>query len=304
MSFPISPVNGATTVVNGITYIYNATNNAWKRQTLIDLSLSGNVTAGYFLGNGALLSGIVAGSSYGNTQVTANLTTGFYGNILPAANVTYSLGSPTKRWKDLWVSGSTIYIGSETMSVDASGQWSFTSNGGTVQLSSTSASLAGNLTTNGWIIPTANTTQNIGTTTSWWGTFYGISTQAKYADLAEKYQPDAEYEPGTVLIFGGAKEVTTTSLSHDTRVAGVVSTNPGYLMNAASEGLPVAFTGRVPCLVRGPVDKGTVLVTSNLAGAAEAINSSMFRPGCILGKSLEQIVDHSVKVIEVVVGRF
>ncbi len=45
MSFPTSPVNGATTVVNGITYIYNATNNAWKRQTLTDIATAGNITA-------------------------------------------------------------------------------------------------------------------------------------------------------------------------------------------------------------------------------------------------------------------
>jgi hypothetical protein len=234
MAFPSSPTNGQTTTINGITYVYNSTKNTWKRQTLIDLSLSGNVTAGYFLGNGALLSGIVAGSSYGNTEVTANLTTGFYGNIVPAANLTYNLGSNT----------------------------------------------------------------------AWWSTFYGVSTQAKYADLAENYKADQEYESGTVLIFGGDKEVTTTTTSHDTRVAGVVSTNPGYLMNAGSEGIPVAFTGRVPCFVQGPVGKGTILVTSDIAGTAEALNSSRFQPGCVLGKSLEEIKDNSVKLIEVVVGRF
>jgi hypothetical protein len=45
MSFPSSPINGQTTQLNGITYIYNATNNAWKRQTLTDITVSGTVTA-------------------------------------------------------------------------------------------------------------------------------------------------------------------------------------------------------------------------------------------------------------------
>ena len=45
MSFPISPINGATTTVNGITYIYNATNNAWKRQTLTNIATAGNINA-------------------------------------------------------------------------------------------------------------------------------------------------------------------------------------------------------------------------------------------------------------------
>ena len=40
--------------------------------------------------------------------------------------------------------------------------------------------------------------------------FVGTATQAQYADLAEKYIPDADYEPGTVLIIGGNEEVTVT----------------------------------------------------------------------------------------------
>ncbi len=46
MSFPSSPTNGQTTTLNGITYIYNATNNAWKRQALTSLNLSGNINVG------------------------------------------------------------------------------------------------------------------------------------------------------------------------------------------------------------------------------------------------------------------
>jgi len=163
---------------------------------------------------------------------------------------------------------------------------------------------SGNVTVFGNIVPNANLTYNLGSPTAWFNTFYGVSTQAKYADLAENYVADLAYAPGTVVIFGGDKEITTTSISHDTRVAGVISTNPGYLMNAGTAGLPVAFTGRVPCQVRGPVTKGTVLVTSDIPGVAEALNSSMFKPGCILGKSLENVLDNSIQTIEIVVGRF
>ena len=166
------------------------------------------------------------------------------------------------------------------------------------------AGFAGNIFTSGWVIPSANTTQNLGTTTNWWGTLYGVSTQARYADLAENYQADAVYTPGTVLVFGGTHEVTTTDLSHDTRVAGVVSTEPAYLMNAMQGNVALALTGRVPCRVKGPVAKGTVLVTSDVPGVAEAINNSMYRPGCVLGKSLGQIDNTSIQTIEVVVGRF
>ena len=156
----------------------------------------------------------------------------------------------------------------------------------------------------GNILPSSNLTANLGSPTAWYNTFYGVSTQAQYADLAENYVGDTEYAPGTVVVFGGAEEVTVTNMTHDTRVAGVVSTNPAYLMNAASGNVAVAMTGRVPCCVQGPVEKGTVLVSSHIPGVAEALNSSMYRPGCVIGKALEKIDSTDIKTIEVVVGRF
>lgn len=57
MSFPSSPINGQTTEVNGITYVYNSTNNAWKRVPLTSLSVSGSVTAGSISTNNLVWSG-------------------------------------------------------------------------------------------------------------------------------------------------------------------------------------------------------------------------------------------------------
>ena len=59
-------------------------------------------------------------------------------------------------------------------------------------------------------------------------------------DLAEIYEADAEYEPGTVVVFGGDAEVKECSETGDCRVAGVVSTDP-YLMNAEAKGVAVAL---------------------------------------------------------------
>ena len=134
--------------------------------------------------------------------------------------------------------------------------------------------------------------------------FIGIASSAKYADLAEVYVPDRHYEPGTVVVFGGDQEITTTNITHDTRVAGIVSTAPAYLMNSECIGLPVALTGRVPCLVKGPVTKGQLLVTSAQTGIAKAIDNSQFVPGCVIGKSLENITTDEIATIEVAVGRF
>ena len=47
-----------------------------------------------------------------------------------------------------------------------------------------------------------------------------------------KYRADKDYEPGTVLVFGGEAEVTESATFCDTRLAGVVSTEPAHLMNS------------------------------------------------------------------------
>ena len=107
-----------------------------------------------------------------------------------------------------------------------------------------------------------------------------------------------------MVVFGGTEEVTLTTTTHDTRVAGVVTTKPAYLMNAFGGNVSVALTGRVPCYVQGPVSKGTLLVTSETPGVATALNEELYKPGCVLGKSLEEITDATVKTIEVAVGRF
>lgn len=120
-------------------------------------------------------------------------------------------------------------------------------------------------------------------------TFFGIATAARYADLAERYEADQPYEPGTVVVIGGEKEVTVTSIQADTAVAGIVSTNPALMMNSAAgadDTHPfIALKGRVPCKVFGPVTKGELLVTSNKPGYAQA-----FRYGdssnAVIGKAL------------------
>jgi len=144
---------------------------------------------------------------------------------------------------------------------------------------------------------------NIGSVGQGFNIVYAQSTSAQYADLAERYISDSDYDPGTVVIFGGTKEITISTVSHDTRIAGVISTNPAYLMNDHGPGLPVALQGRVPCRVRGPVAKGDLLVSSATSGVAERVNYKKYKPGCVIGKSLEEITTNEVLTIEVVIGR-
>ena len=153
------------------------------------------------------------------------------------------------------------------------------------------------------ISPAGNAAVTLGSLTNQWSTIYGRATTAQYADLAEIYTSDKKYVPGTVVIFGGNKEVTISTQTHDTRIAGVISTNPAYLMNSTETGVQVALTGRVPCRVQGPVSKGDRLVASDLPGVATLLDKTLYEPGCIIGKALEAITEARIQTIEVVVGR-
>lgn len=167
-------------------------------------------------------------------------------------------------------------------------------------------SAAGNITvnnifTNGNISPTTNAIANIGSSSFQYNTVFAKATAAQYADLAENYEADATYKPGTVLCFDGAKEVTVCNHEDCTRVAGVVSTNPSYLMNSGQTGAHVAslaLQGRVPTSVTGTVRKGDLMVS---AGNGQAKTNNNARAGTIIGKALANSEGNAV--IEVVVGR-
>lgn len=149
----------------------------------------------------------------------------------------------------------------------------------------------------------SNGVGNIGSSSTYFNTVFAKATSAQYADLAERYTADDQYLPGTVLIFGGPMEVTQSTQSHDPAIAGVVSTDPAYVMNGGlANGVTVALTGRVPCRVRGTIRKGDRMVSSDVPGVAERLDTSKYQPGCIIGKALEDF-DGDAGIIEVVVGR-
>jgi hypothetical protein len=131
----------------------------------------------------------------------------------------------------------------------------------------------------------------------------GATFQATYADLAERYHADQPYYPGTVLVIGGHNEVTTTVDRANTAVAGIVSTNPAYTLNAqAGDDTThpyIALKGRVPCRVIGPILKGDLLVTSAVPGYAERARTGD-HPSAVLGRALEEFGDAD-GVIEVMV---
>ena len=132
--------------------------------------------------------------------------------------------------------------------------------------------------------------------------FNGVATSAKYADMAEIYSADADYEAGTVVKIGGEAEITQTTEHADADVFGVISTNPAYLMNSEAEGLPVALAGRVPVKVVGKVAKGERLVASDEPGMAWALGSDDYDTRAIIGRSLEDKDDGGIGLVEAVIG--
>ena len=135
------------------------------------------------------------------------------------------------------------------------------------------------------------------------GTYFnGIATSAQYADMAEIYSSDVEYEPGTVVKIGGEKEITQTLEHADVESFGVISSNPAYLMNSEANGQPVALAGRVPVKVVGKIAKGERLVSSDVPGVAWGVADEDVDIKAIIGRSLEDKEDGDEGVIEAVIG--
>lgn len=159
----------------------------------------------------------------------------------------------------------------------------------------------GTVTVGNIVNSNANGVGNIGSSTTNFNTVFAKATSAQYADLAENYTADANYTPGTVVVFGGEKEITVTQEVGDERVAGVISTDPAHLMNAACDGLPVALRGRVPVNVIGPVVKGDSLVTATTSGFAISVGRDRTYGQAVFAKALETNNSEGEKVITAVI---
>ena len=134
---------------------------------------------------------------------------------------------------------------------------------------------------------------------------HATATSAQYADLAERFEADQPYGPGTVVALGGAKEITQAQEDLAEDVFGVISKHPGHLMNALAgtdeTHPPVAMSGRTPVKVIGPVDKGDRLVAAGngLARKAQADEVNNFN---VIGRSLETKYSDEEGTVEAIVA--
>ena len=275
--------------------LVNITGNVISTTTAQGVIVNGNVSATNFVGNGALLTGIVASSSYGNAQVASYLPTytGSFGNLASGITSSGTIQTTGIVYGNSGIGG-TLLTAAQTNITSV----------GTLTSLGVSGAITVNSGNNATAIVNGGTAGagNIGASGAGFNTVFAKATTALYADLAEKYLADNNYEPGTVLEFGGLQEVTKSSTPNSNRVAGIVSTNPAYLMNDSLKGeyvVSLALTGRVPCKVYGPVSKGDMMVSAGNGFAKSEVDPKI---GTVIGKAIQNF-NELEGVIEVVVGR-
>ena len=308
----LSVYNGSTWTSIGPSNPANVALTAILSNTLID-----NVSSPHIVGNILVNNKLMAIASSDTTPFTPqapingfsiinpglNLTTNITtianasvgGNLAVSGNsIVPTLYSTTANIVNLSVTGTTQLNGITTFG----GNVSFTGNLTLPNNPTTFSNISGN------VVPSANLTYNLGSPTAYWNNVYGTSIHAQYADLAERFEADAEYEPGTVVEMGGPAEITAVSADLSEEVFGVISTNAAYLMNSSagtdSTHPPIAVQGRVPVKVTGVVHKGDRLVSAG-NGIARAGKKSEITTWNVIGRALEDKTTTGLGIIEAVV---
>jgi len=255
--------------------------------TLTSLAVTGNITSGNVAGTGGVFT-YVSGDGANLTALTGANVTGEVAfadtaNAVAGANVSGTVATAS--------------------TVTTAAQPNITSTGTLTSLAVTGLVNAGSVQT-----PTLTTGANTtaGSITGNWTLTTGSRLESTYADLAEYYKGEEAYEVGTVVCFGGSEEVHVSSEKCSRRVAGIVSTNPAYIMNQGCSGIPVAVAlqGRVPCKVTGKCEKGDIMVHDGQGGATAWYHvATIMHPGVVLGKAIQDKSESELSIIEIAVGR-
>ena len=282
----------------GTSVIVNA-DNLIPSGTSTTLGTTGNKFAKVYT------SEVNAGSSVSSANLVGKFILTSSSKLEPGTDGTIALGAANARFSTVFTKGLNaggtaeegIITGNWKLGVDSTldvSDGNFVSEGASV-----------NELTAGKVITrfiTAGTTATTGLIEGDWSLTSGSKLRAVYADIAEKYATDSQYEPGTVVMFGGTSEVTIANLPKTTKVAGIVTTNPAQILNTDLEdAVAIALVGRVPCKVVGQIFKGDMLVVSHLPGVLTSDFNP--KPGTLVAKALEFYNSEEVGVIEVMVTR-
>jgi len=304
---PQTSISGFTTIVPGFN-LSSSISGALFTGTVSTASTLQGITASQFLRSdqaassayavtvGSLLVGsdLTVATSSGDVNITngtsnRNLTlfVNKGGSSTPAISITGTNGRVTLG-NDLNVTGAANVTGTTTLGV---------------------TSVTGAITLAAQMLPSANVSIELGSTSLRWAnvwatTFRGTAITSQYADLAERFEADNVYLPGTVVELGGVNEITAAAQDLSDEVFGVISTRAGFMMNegAGSDAThpAVALQGRVPVRVIGTVKKGDRLVSAG-AGLARAANKTEITAFNVIGRALEDKITADEGVVEAIV---
>jgi hypothetical protein len=250
----------------------------------------------------ALTSGIVTAGTYGTSNAVPAVTVDTYGRVTGVSNTSISItasqvsnftSAANTAIDNRIVGGSGLTYSSGTLAVGA---------GSYINVGADDVSVNASTTATANTIAARDASGNITA-----NVFVGTATSAQYADLAENYLADADYLPGTVLIFGGEAEVTAATTPTSTRIAGVVTTQPAHVMNSHLVGPHVAciaLRGRVPVKVMGVVRKGDVLVSAgegHIGYAVAALYPRDVPAAAMVGKAIGDKLDAGPGVVEALI---
>lgn len=279
---PTAPISGITTVRPGMNFSGTVESSMISSPNMIFGVSSNNIQVTSLSAN----QGFKINLRPGNVETTCFTVNGVNGRVTVASDPQENLGVATKQYVDAIAANLETVISQTVANVELP-----TDPGGNTVFESS-------------IVPSANLLYNLGSTTTWWNNIYGTAIHAKYADLAERFEADEEYEAGTVVELGGPAEITAVveDLSED--VFGVISTQAAYLMNSSAGSdashPPVAVQGRVPVKVIGPVQKGDRLVSAG-NGYARVGKKPELTAWNVIGRALENKNDDGPGMVEAVV---
>jgi hypothetical protein len=287
--------------------------------TLATYATTANAVAGANVSGAvafATTANAVAGANVSGTVASATLATyATTANAVAGANVSGAVALATSATSANAVAGANVSgtvalatsatTATKAGTVTTAAQPNITSTGTLTSLTVSGALnvMSGTLTAD---TLTTGTSGTAGVITGNWSLSSGSRLTATYADLAEYYEGDKVYSPGQVVDFGGEKEVTLSTTKCSQRVAGVVSTEPAFMMNEDCPGhkVAVALQGRVPTQVTGHCEKGDLMVSDGNGHATAWHNvATIMQPGVVIGKAIQSYSGSDIGIIEIAIGR-